>query len=265
VKAPASGAKRRRQRPRTRRLSAWAPVAPERQTGCRPLHGPRSASGLESLPDNSYRACASRKLAKPSTPGSPCQEGTDGYLARQPLLGVIVQDRRPGHHPRHNRRRLQMHQHVATRRNPHCFVAGHAVLTGNRLRGRERRGFAGVVGSHCGRNTSMTGASSASGGPWLTAPRRLSPLEVPYEQTRQIDLRWKAVVFSGAGEMLAPAEQQVCAGRGPAARRQGSIRSIAGSPFLMATAVEARSSTGGEVVEGSATLICSSARLVRMT
>jgi hypothetical protein len=33
-------------------VSACAPVAPERQTGCRPLHGPRSASGFESLPDN---------------------------------------------------------------------------------------------------------------------------------------------------------------------------------------------------------------------
>jgi len=70
------------------------------------------------------------------------QEGSDGYLARQPLLGVIVQDRRPGHHPRHNRCGLQMHQYVAARRNPHCLVAGHAVLTGNGLRGR-----------HCGRNT----------------------------------------------------------------------------------------------------------------
>ena len=28
------------------------PVAPERQAGCRPLHGPRSASALERLPDN---------------------------------------------------------------------------------------------------------------------------------------------------------------------------------------------------------------------
>ena len=71
------------------------------------------------------------------------QEGPDGHLARQPLLGVIVQDRRPGHHPCHNRCGLQMHQYVAARRDPHCLVAGHAVLTGNGLRGRERRGFAG--------------------------------------------------------------------------------------------------------------------------
>jgi hypothetical protein len=34
------------------------------------------------------------------------QERTDGYLARQPLLGIIVRDRRPGHHPRDNRRGL---------------------------------------------------------------------------------------------------------------------------------------------------------------
>jgi hypothetical protein len=33
-------------------MSARAPFAPERQTGCRPLHGPRSASALERVPDN---------------------------------------------------------------------------------------------------------------------------------------------------------------------------------------------------------------------
>ena len=76
------------------------------------------------------------------------QEGTDGHLARQPLLDVVVQDRRPGHHPRHNRRGLQMHQYVAARRNPHCLVAGDAVLTGHGLRGRDRGGFAGLVGRH---------------------------------------------------------------------------------------------------------------------
>src|SRR4051812_33585731 len=32
--------------------SACAPVAPERQAGCRPLHGPRSAPGLGRLPHN---------------------------------------------------------------------------------------------------------------------------------------------------------------------------------------------------------------------
>ena len=74
------------------------------------------------------------------------QEGTDGYLARQPLLDVIVQDRRPGHHARHNRCGLEMHQYVAARRDQHCLVAGDAVLTGNGLRGRERRGLAGPVG-----------------------------------------------------------------------------------------------------------------------
>ena len=31
------------------------------------------------------------------------QEDPDGDLARQPLLDVVVQDRRPGHHPRHHR------------------------------------------------------------------------------------------------------------------------------------------------------------------
>ena len=92
------------------------------------------------------------------------QEGTDGYLARQPLLDVIVQDRRCGHHPCHNRCGLQMHQYVAARRNPHCLVAGHSVLTSNCLRGGQRGGFASLVGRHCGRNTSVTGASSASGG-----------------------------------------------------------------------------------------------------
>ena len=96
------------------------------------------------------------------------QEGTDGYLARQPLLGVIVQDRRPGHHPRHNRCGLQMHQYVAARRNPHCLVAGHAVLTGNGLRGRERRGFASLVGRHCGRRLRRAG-------PRMGAARRRVP------------------------------------------------------------------------------------------
>jgi hypothetical protein len=57
------------------------------------------------------------------------QEGTDSQLARQPSLGVTVQEGRPGHHPRHNRCGPQMHQHVAARGNPHCLVAGHAVLT----------------------------------------------------------------------------------------------------------------------------------------
>jgi hypothetical protein len=46
------------------------------------------------------------------------QEGADGYVAREPLLGVVVQDRPCGHHPRHDRRGLQMHQDVAARRNP---------------------------------------------------------------------------------------------------------------------------------------------------
>ena len=65
------------------------------------------------------------------------EEGPDGDLARQPLLGVIVQHRRPGHHPRDDRRGLQMHQYVAARRDPHRLVAGHAVLTGHGLRGRD--------------------------------------------------------------------------------------------------------------------------------
>ena len=46
------------------------------------------------------------------------QEGTDGHLAGQPLLGVIVQDRRPGDAPARQPVRAQMHQHVAARRNP---------------------------------------------------------------------------------------------------------------------------------------------------
>ena len=66
------------------------------------------------------------------------QEAPDGDLARQPLLDVVVQDRRPGHHPRHDRRGLQMHQDVAARRDRHRLVAGHAVLPGHGLRGRER-------------------------------------------------------------------------------------------------------------------------------
>ena len=70
------------------------------------------------------------------------QEGADGYLAGQPLLDVVVQGRRPGHHPCHNRCGLQMHQHVAARRNSHRLVAGNPVLTRHGLRGREREGFA---------------------------------------------------------------------------------------------------------------------------
>jgi hypothetical protein len=40
----------------------------------------------------------------------------------------------------------------APRRNPHYLLAGHAMLTGHGLCGRERGAFAGLVGSHCGRN-----------------------------------------------------------------------------------------------------------------
>jgi hypothetical protein len=43
----------------------------------------------------------------------------------------------------------QMHQYIAARGDPYRLVAGHAVLTGNRLRGRERSGFASLVGRHC--------------------------------------------------------------------------------------------------------------------
>jgi hypothetical protein len=74
------------------------------------------------------------------------QEDADGHLARKPLLGVIVQERRPGHHTRHDRRGLEMHQDVAARRDRGRLVAAHAVLTGNGLRGRERRGFASFAG-----------------------------------------------------------------------------------------------------------------------
>jgi hypothetical protein len=37
-----------------------------------------------------------------------------------------------------------MHEDVAARRDPHGVLAGHAVRTGDRLRGRDRRGFAGT-------------------------------------------------------------------------------------------------------------------------
>ena len=114
------------------------------------------------------------------------QEGSDGYLACQPLLGVIVQERRPGHHPRHNRCGLQMHQYVAARRNPHCLVAGHAVLTGNGLCGRERRGRIISFGRFVAHSTPA-----------------IIPLEIPYEETRQIDVALEAVVLDEAGVLVA--------------------------------------------------------------
>ena len=67
------------------------------------------------------------------------QEGADGNLVRQPLFGVIVQERGPGHDSRDNRGGLQMHQHVAARRDRLCLVTRNAVAAGNGLRGRERR------------------------------------------------------------------------------------------------------------------------------
>jgi hypothetical protein len=68
------------------------------------------------------------------------QEAADGDLARQPRLEIVVQDRRPRHHARDDRRRLEMHERVAARRDPLGVVAVDAVLAGDRLRGGERRG-----------------------------------------------------------------------------------------------------------------------------
>ena len=107
------------------------------------------------------------------------QEDTDGHLARQPLLGVIVQERRPGHHPRHDRCGLQMHQHVAARRDPHRLVAGHAVLTGNGLRGRERP----VVGRH--RDATVT---------WIAWGSRIQAI-IP-RAARRSRTNWKASAWA---------------------------------------------------------------------
>ena len=80
-------------------------------------------------------------LGGTTSPGLLGQEGTDGHLSRQPPLCVLVQERGPGHHSRHNRRRLQMHQRVAACRDQLRLVARDAVTPGNGLRRRERRDF----------------------------------------------------------------------------------------------------------------------------
>ena len=79
-------------------------------------------------------------------------EGPDGQLARQPLLDVIVQDRRAGHHPRHNRAGFRCTSTLLPAAIGTASSAGQAVLTCHGLRRRERRGLAGLVVRHGGRN-----------------------------------------------------------------------------------------------------------------
>ena len=122
-------------------------------------------------------------------------KGPDGYLARQPLLDVIVQERRPGHHPRDNRCGLQVNQYVAARGNPHSLVTSHAMLTRDGLCGRKRGGFAGLAG-HAAHRVSRWGRGDRLA-PWRRAsvPPDMSRSTSPARRFRA----WSAPIRARGG------------------------------------------------------------------